>query len=65
MSDSLMTLEGMTPELAEKLMKNGIVTVEDLAEQSIDDLLDISDLTEEKAGAFIMKAREPWFNEKE
>lgn len=60
-SGSLITLEGMTPELAEQLKARGINTIEDLAEQSIDDLLDISDITEEKAGALIMKAREPWF----
>ena len=60
-SESLMSLEGMTAELAEQLMAKGISTVEELAEQSIDDLLDISDITEEKAGSLIMKAREPWF----
>ena len=60
-SDSLMSLEGMTAELAEQLMAKGISTVDELAEQSIDDLLDISDITEEKAGSLIMKAREPWF----
>ena len=51
----------MTAELAEQLMAKGISTVDELAEQSIDDLLDISDITEEKAGSLIMKAREPWF----
>src|SRR3990167_2261698 len=61
MSGELMTLDGMTSDLAELLKSKGINTVEDLAEQSIDDLLDISDITEEKAGALIMKAREPWF----
>lgn len=61
MSESLMTLDGMTQDLADLLMAKGINTIEDLAEQSIDDLLDISDITEEKAGALIMKAREPWF----
>ena len=61
MSESLMTLDGMTADLAEQLKAKGINSIEDLAEQSIDDLLDISDITEEKAGALIMKAREPWF----
>ena len=61
MNESLMTLDGMTLELAEQLKAKGINTVEDLAEQSVDDLLDISDITEERAGALIMKAREPWF----
>jgi N utilization substance protein A len=56
-----MSLEGMTSELAEQFNARGINTVDELAEQSIDDLLDISDITEEQAGALIMKAREPWF----
>ena len=60
-SESLMSLEGMTSELAEQFNARGINTVDELAEQSIDDLLDISDITEEQAGALIMKAREPWF----
>ena len=42
--------------------KKGIFTVEDLAEQSIDDLEDVPGLSQEKAGALIMKAREPWFS---
>ena len=35
--------------------------MEDLAEQAVDDLADIKDLTPEKAGEFIMQARAPWF----
>lgn len=60
-SDSLLTMEGMTKELAESLAAKGITTMDELAEQSIDELLDIKDMTEQKAGALIMKAREPWF----
>ncbi|MCA0403698.1 MAG: transcription termination factor NusA [Proteobacteria bacterium] len=60
-SESLVTMEGMTKELAETLAKHGIHTMEDLAEQSVDELLDIEGMTEQKAGALIMKAREPWF----
>ncbi len=59
---SLMTLEGMTGELAEQLIKIGINNVTELAEQSIDELLVVPGMTEEKAGKLIMKAREPWFN---
>ena len=51
----------MTEELANKLAAQGITTMEDLAEQSVDELLEIEGMTEEKAGALIMKAREPWF----
>ncbi|MFI4918693.1 MAG: transcription termination factor NusA [Legionellales bacterium] len=59
--ESLVTMEGMTEELANKLASKGISTVEDLAEQSVDELLEIEGITEEQAGALIMKAREPWF----
>lgn len=63
LSSSLESLMGMTADVAEKLQAQGIVTIEDLAEQSIDDLLELTDLTAEKAGELIMKAREPWFKE--
>lgn len=58
---SLLSMEGMTNELAEQLAATGITTMDELAEQSVDELLDIKGMTEEKAGALIMKAREPWF----
>jgi N utilization substance protein A len=61
-SEDLMTMDGMTSELALSLNAKGIKTVEDLAEQSVDELLDIDGMTEEKAGSLIMKAREPWFH---
>lgn len=60
-TENLIALEGMSLELATALGSLGIATVEDLAEQSVDDLLDIPGMTAEKAGQLIMKAREPWF----
>ena len=59
--DSLISMEGMTEELARRLAAIGVTTMDDLAEQSVDELLVIAGMTEEKAGALIMKAREPWF----
>ena len=56
-------MDGMTLELANKLSAIGVFTMEDLAEQSIDDLADIKDLTSEQAGEFIMQARAPWFKD--
>jgi N utilization substance protein A len=35
--------------------------MEDLAEQSIDDLMQIDGMDEERAGKLIMTARAPWF----
>jgi N utilization substance protein A len=60
-ASSLLDMEGMDHDLAYSLASQGIVTMEDLAEQSVDDLLDISGLSEERAKTLIMKAREPWF----
>ena len=59
--ETLLSMEGMSEELANKLASKGITTMEELAEQSVDELLEIDGITEEKAGALIMKAREPWF----
>ncbi|KTD76250.1 transcription termination factor NusA [Legionella waltersii] len=59
--DSLLGMEGMTEDLANKLAQKGITSMEELAEQSVDELMEIQGISEEKAGALIMKAREPWF----
>jgi len=57
----LLEMEGMNEELAHEMAAKGIITMEDLAEQSIDDILDFTGMDEEKAAELIMKAREPWF----
>ncbi|MBY0377961.1 MAG: helix-hairpin-helix domain-containing protein, partial [Gammaproteobacteria bacterium] len=55
---------GMTEELAYSLAAQGVITMEDLAELAVDDLLEIdSSLNPERASQLIMKAREPWFND--
>lgn len=60
----LLELEGMDKQLAYVLARNGITTREDLAEQSVDDLLDISsDIDQTTAANLIMTARKPWFND--
>ena len=64
-AQDLLEMEGMDTRLAFQLAKVGIITMEDLAEQAVDDLLEIEDLDEEKAGALIMTARAPWFEEAE
>jgi len=64
-AQDLLEMEGMDTRLAFQLAKAGIITMEDLAEQAVDDLLEIEDLDEEKAGALIMTARAPWFEEAE
>lgn len=62
-AEDLLTMEGMDRDLALKLAAQGIVTMEDLAEQAVDDLLEIEGLDEERAAQLIMTARAPWFAE--
>ncbi|WP_455234693.1 transcription termination factor NusA [Thiogranum longum] len=61
----LLEMEGMDNDLAYALAAKSIVTMEDLAEQAVDDLMDIDGMSEERAGQLIMTARAPWFAEEE
>lgn len=61
-SDDLLTMPGMKPDLALALARRGIRTREELAEQAVDDLDDIADLSAEEAGKLIMTARAPLFD---
>ncbi len=63
--EALLNMEGMDRELAAALAVKGITTMEDLAEQSIDDLLDIDGMDEDRAGKLIMAARAPWFEDQQ
>lgn len=60
-AEDLLSLEGMDKDLAMELAVRGVITREDLAEQSIDDLLDIDGIDEDRAGKLIMAARAHWF----
>jgi N utilization substance protein A len=60
-ADDLLNMEGMDDALALQLAKKGILNMEDLAEQSVDELIDIEGMDEERAGKLIMTARAPWF----
>ena len=64
-AEDLLTMDGMDRRLAYLLAARGIVTMEDLAEQAIDDLLEFEEMTEERAGELIMTARAPWFAEED
>lgn len=64
-AEDLLTMDGMDRHLAFVLASKGIVTMEDLAEQAVEDLMDIEDLDEQRAGELIMTARAPWFAEAE
>lgn len=60
-AQDLLDMEGMDDDLAYALANHGIITMDDLAEQSVDDLLNLPGIDEDRAAKLIMKAREPWF----
>jgi N utilization substance protein A len=62
-AEDLLEMEGMDRPIAFLLAKHGIITREDLAEQSVDDLLDLGELDEQTAAKLIMTARKPWFDD--
>lgn len=64
-ADDLLNMEGMDQHLALVLASRGICTMEDLAEQGVDDIVGIEDIDEAKAAQLIMTARKPWFEETE
>ncbi len=59
----LLEVEGMDDTMAAELARHGIVTREDLAEQAIDDLAEIPNLDEKRAGELILAARKHWFEQ--
>ncbi|AAM67919.1 transcription termination factor NusA [Buchnera aphidicola] len=62
---ALLNVNGMNELLALKLAEKNIFTVEELANQGIDDLIDIENLNSEQAGLLIMAARNIcWFSSK-
>lgn len=63
-AEDLLALEGLERHLAFVMASKGVVTLEDLAEQGIDELVEITELSEEQAGELIMAARNIcWFGE--
>ncbi|ANG64932.1 transcription termination/antitermination protein NusA [Marinobacterium aestuarii] len=61
----LLEMEGMDRHTAFLLAAKGVITMEDLAEQGVEDLLDVEGIDEEKAAVLIMTARAPWFADDE
>ena len=57
----LLEMEGMDKETAYALASRGVITMEDLAEQAVDDLTEIEGVDPERAAVLIMTARAPWF----
>ncbi|MBU3001881.1 transcription termination factor NusA [Paraglaciecola arctica] len=62
--EELLNLVGMDRHVAYTLASRGITDLEGLAEQGTDEISDIEELSDEKAGELIMAARNiVWFNE--
>ena len=64
-ADDLLNMEGMNKALAYELAGRGIITMEDLADLSVDEMLEIEGMESEQAGELIMTARAPWFEGEE
>ena len=61
--NSLSNVKELSKNHIEILGKNDINNKEDLADLSVDELLEMIELSKEDAGKIIMDAREPWFNQ--
>lgn len=62
-AEDLLSIEGVSEQLARQLASQGIVTREDLAEQAVDELTEVIDISEEEAARLIMAARAHWFTD--
>ena len=60
-AQDLLDMDGMTKDLAQTLASKGVITLDDLADQSVDELAEIEGVDAEQAAVLIMKARESWF----
>lgn len=59
----LLSLESVTEELAYALARSGIYNKDKLADQSVDEIIEIEGIDEELAGIIIMEARADWFKD--
>ncbi len=55
--ETLKQLEGMNDELLYSIVNGDIITLEDFADLSVDDLLEISEISSQNASEMIMRAR--------
>ena len=61
--NSLTNLDDLNDDQVTLLRNSDILTINDIADLSIDELLDIFDISNETAGKVIMQARESWFDD--
>ncbi|PLC51199.1 transcription termination/antitermination protein NusA [Pollutimonas subterranea] len=62
-AQNLLEVHGITPELVAKLAEKEVLTLDDLAELSTDELSEITGLSEDDASQMIMRARAHWFDD--
>jgi N utilization substance protein A len=62
-AQELVELEGVTPELLARLTEHQVLTLDDLAELSTDELSEITGLSSDDASQMIMRARAHWFDD--
>lgn len=62
-AQDLLDVEGITPELVSKLAESQVLTLDDLAELSTDELSEITGLNGDDASQMIMRARAHWFDD--
>ena len=60
-SAELLAMEGMDDETARSLASKGVVTMDDLADLAVDDLVEMTGMNSDRAKELIMTARAPWF----
>ncbi|MCF8194899.1 MAG: transcription termination factor NusA [Polynucleobacter sp.] len=61
-SQTLESVDGMTADLVVQLASNSITSRDDLAELAVDELVEMTQIDEERAKLLIMTARAHWFN---
>ena len=60
-AEDLLTMEGMDDKTAHLLASKGVSKMDDLAELAVDELVELTNMDEERAKTLIMTARAPWF----
>ena len=61
-SQTLESVDGMTADLVAQLASNNITSRDDLAELAVDELVEMTQIDEERAKLLIVTARAHWFN---
>ena len=60
-AEDLIKMEGMDQDTAKLLAVKSVITMNDLAELAVDELIELVKMDEERAKSLIMTARAPWF----